>query len=613
MPIKPPSGDGKPPPRLQQRLAALRSILPFLKMVWSTKPSYAVAIVFVRLSNSLAPLAMLWVGKLLIDTLAANIDSPTPDWDRLVKLVALELCIALFSETLNRLSDLLESLLGDIVNSALSMRLMRTAGNLDLPQLEDPNVRDKLQRARRQTTTQIGLIGQVLMTLQQGVTLVSMLAALVAFNWWLLAILILAILPSFFGETAYVGITYSFQFRWTARRRELDYYRWLTSELDSAREIKLFRLSDYFVGRYADLASKYIDENRSIAVHRATIGAILTTLSTVAYYGAVGVVVYDTIVGVLTIGTFTFLVGSFDRGRELIRRILLSITSSYEQGLNIKDLFEFLNEKPHIVSPPNARVVPRPMQAGIVFENVSFCYPTTDQWALKDVSLQIHPGDRIALVGENGSGKTTLAKLLTRLYDPMEGRILLDGVDLREYNINSLHESVAMLFQDFCRYDLSARENIAVGQIDMLHDDNRIVEAAEMGLASGIIDRLDGKYDQTLGRRFEGGSDLSGGEWQRIALARVYIRRAQLLILDEPTASLDSRSEYGALRNFSSVTNGKTTILISHRFSAVRMAERIIVLHAGRVVEDGSHSALIQHGGHYAQLYRLQADRYLQS
>ena len=556
---------------------------------------------------------MLWVGKLLVDTLAANIGSLTPDWDRLVKLVALELCIALFSDALHRLSDLLESLLGDLFTSELSMRLMRTAGDLDLPQLEDPNVRDKLQRARRQTTAQIGLIGQVLMTVQQGITLVSMLVALVAFNWWLLVILIVAILPSFFGETAYVGITYSFQFRWTARRRELDYYRWLTSELASAREIKLFRLSDHFVGRYSKLASKYIDKNRAIAIHRASIGAILTGLSTVAYYGAVGVVVYDTVVGMLTIGTFTFLVGSFDRGRELVRHILLSITSGYEQGLDIKDLFEFLAEKPRIVSPPNARAIRRPMETGFVFQNVSFCYPTTDQWALKDISLRIHPGERIALVGENGSGKTTLAKLLTRLYDPMEGRILLDGMDLREYDIDSLHESVSMLFQDFYRYDLSVRENIAVGQIDLLHDDSRIVEAAEMGLASGIIDKLDRKYDQVLGRRFEGGSDLSGGEWQRIALARVYIRRAQVLILDEPTASLDSRSEYRALRNFNNLMNGKTTILISHRFSAVRMAERIIVLHAGRVVEDGTHGELIQFGGQYAQLYRLQADRYRQS
>jgi ATP-binding cassette, subfamily B, bacterial len=601
---------GEPLPPVRERLAAFRNIPPFLRMVWETKPSYAVGIALVRLVNAFTPLAMLWVGKLIVDGVVANIGAAAPDWGYLVRLVLLELAIALLSDVLGRVSALLESLLGDLFSNEMSVRLMRHAARLDLQHFEDPEFFDKMQRARRQTMARVALLSQVLTMAQQAITLLSLLAALVTFNAWLLLILIAAILPSFLGETAYAGIAYSFMFQWTQQRRELDYYRWVASEVEPAKEIKLFGLSDHFIRKYSELADDYVEENRKVATHRATTGAVLTAFSTLAYYGAVGVILYETVIGAITIGTLTFLIGSFDRSRGLISNILLSIARGYEQGLHLKDLFDFLAVEPKITNVADAMPLPQPIREGFRFERVGFRYPDAEQWAVRDVSLAIAPGERIALVGENGAGKTTLVKLLTRLYDPTEGRILLDGVDLRAYDLEALRRTVGVVFQDFFRYDLKARENISVGWIAALEDEQRIVESAEKSQAADVIARLDGGYEQMLGRRFEGGANLSGGEWQKIALARAYMREAQLLVLDEPTASLDARAEFQVFQRFTELTAGKMAVLISHRFSTVRMADRILVLENGRVIEDGSHEKLLALGGQYAELFGLQAAGY---
>ena len=597
-------------PPLRERLVAFKYIPRFLRMVWRTKPSYGVGILAVRVVSAFTPVAMLWVGKLIVDTVVANIGSPAPDWGLLMRLVLLELVVALFSDLLGRLAGLLESLLGDLFSNEMSVRLMRHASTLDLQHFEDPDFFDKMQRARRQTMGRVALMSQVMAMGQQVLTLLSLLAVLTAFNSWLLLVLVLAILPSFLGETAYAGIAYSFMFQWTQQRRELDYYRWVASELAPAKEIKLFGLSDYFIRRYAELADDYVKENRRVATHRTATGTVLTGLSTLAYYGAVGMIVYQTVIGAITIGTLTFLIGSFQRSRGLISGVLMTIARGYEQSLHLKDLFDFLEMQPTIVSIPNARPVPNPIREGFVFEGVSFRYPAAERWAVRDVSVSIGPRERVALVGENGSGKTTLVRLLTRLYDPGEGRILLDGVDLREYDVESLHRAIGVIFQDFLRYDLKARENIAVGWIEAQDDELRIVDAAEKSLAATAIEGLDERYDQMLGRRFEGGANLSGGEWQKVALARAYMRDAQMLVLDEPTASLDARAEHEVFQRFSELTAGRMAMLVSHRFSTVRMADRILVLDKGRVIEDGSHAALVAEGGQYAELFALQAEGY---
>lgn len=607
---KPRNRRGEPLPPVRERLSALRNVLPFLKIVWETRPAYGVVIAVLRVLDAFTPVAMLWVGKLIIDTVVTNVGTPAPDWPLLARLVLLEMAIALVSDALGRLSSYLESHLGDLLANALSVRIMRHAATLDLEQFEDPDFHDRLQRARRQTMGRVALVGQLLTMGQQLITLASLLAALVAFNAWLLLILLVAIVPSFLGETHYAGIGYSFMFQWTQQRRELDYLRYVASAEAAAKEIKLFGLSAHFIDRFAELADDYVQENRRVAAHRAATGAVLTALSTLAYYGAVGFIVYETVIGVITIGSLTFLIGSFQRSRGLIQSVLLATAGMYEKSLFLKDLFDFLEMEPRIASRPGARSVPQPIREGFVFENVGFRYPGKDSWAVRGVSVRLGAGERIALVGENGAGKTTLVKLLTRLYDPTEGRILLDGIDLREYDLAGLRRAIGVIFQDFFRYDLTARENIAVGWIDALQEDMRIRDSAEKSLAAGVVAGLERGYEHVLGRRFDGGADLSGGEWQKVALARAYIRDAQVLVLDEPTAALDARAEFEVFRRFSELTAGRIAVLISHRFSTVRMADRILVLESGSVLEDGSHAQLLALGGRYAELFNLQAARY---
>jgi len=607
---KPRNRKGEPLPPMAERLTALRHLPPFLHMVWATRPAYAVAILGLRLANAFTPVALLWIGKLIIDGVVANIGSAAPDWGHLVRLVLLELAVALLSDVLSRAASYFEALVGDLFSNDLSVRIMRHAATLDLEQFEDPEFHDKLQRARRQTMGRVALLGQVLAMGQQLVTLGSLLAALIAFNPWLLAILVVAIVPSFLGETHYAGIGYSFMFQWTQQRRELDYLRYVASDQAAAKEVKLFGLSGHFIDRFAKLADDYVRENRRVAAHRAITGAVLTTLSTLAYYGAVGFIVYQTVVGVITVGTLTFLIGSFQRSRGLVSSLLLGTAGLYEQSLFLKDLFDFLAMEPRVASRPDARPVPEPIRSGFVFEDVGFRYPDQQKWAVRHVHFSVDPGERVALVGENGAGKTTLVKLLTRLYDPTEGRILLDGVDLREYDVASLRQAVGVIFQDFFRYDLTARENIAVGWIEARDDQARIEDSARKSLAQDVVEGLERRYDHVLGRRFDGGANLSGGEWQKVALARAYMRDAQLLVLDEPTAALDARAEYQVFQRFSELTAGRMAVLISHRFSTVRMADRILVLEDGGVLEDGSHADLLALGGRYAELFNLQAEGY---
>ncbi|MEM7416125.1 MAG: ABC transporter ATP-binding protein [Gemmatimonadota bacterium] len=601
---------GEPLPPVRERLAAFRYIPPFLRMVWATKPSFAIAISLLRVVNAFIPVAMLVVGKELVDAIVANVGAADPDWDILAQWVLIELGLALLGDVLGRVVGVLESVLGDLFSNDMSVRIMRHASSLDLLHFENPDFFDKMQRARRQTMGRIGLMSGTLGMAQTAITVVTLLGTFYFYEPWLLLILVVSIIPSFLGETAYAGIAYSFMFQWTAQRRELDYYRWVASERDPAKEIKLFGLADHFIDKYAELADDYVQENRRIANHRAATGSVLTGLSTLAYYGAVGVIVFQTVMGAYTLGTFVLLQGAFQRSRSMISGILMGISRMYEQGLQLKDLFDYLDVKPQIVNVENPASMPHPIREGIVFDNVGFQYPDADGWAVRGASFEIRPGERIALVGENGAGKTTLVKLVTRLYEPTEGRILLDGVDLRQYEIGELRASVGVIFQDFFRYDLKAGENIAIGRIDRRDDRPRIVDSAEKSLAAGVIDRLDEKYDQVLGRRFEGGADLSGGEWQKVALGRAYMRDAELLVLDEPTAALDARAEHQVFERFSELTAGKMAVLISHRFSTVRMADRILVLDGGRIIEDGSHEQLLDLGGRYAELFNLQAEGY---
>ena len=603
-----------PPPTWGERLAALKHIPPLVRLVFQTHRGYTAAILFLRAIRSLIPVAVLWIGKLIIDGVIAGVAAAgagqTPDWGHLAVLVGLELGIAVVGEGLARLSSLLESLLGDLFGNRLSVRLMEHAATLDLAQFEDPEIYDHLERARRQTIGRIGLFTLLLGTAQDLITLISLASVLLVQLPWLLLLLTVAVLPAFLGEAHFASLGYSLLFQWTPERRLLDYLRYMGASDESAKEVKLFGLSKFLVGRYAALSDKFYQENKSLAVRRNIVSTLLVTLGTLGYYGAYGVIIYRTVLGAFSIGTLTFLAGSFRQSRDLIQRVLLALSQVYEQSLYLSDLFTFFDVQPTVVTKPGARPVPRPIQTGFQFEDVGFRYPGSQRWAVRHLSFSFAPDERIALVGENGAGKTTLVKLLARLYDPDEGRILLDGVDLRDYDLVSLRQNIGIIFQDFVRYDFNLRENIGVSQVDALNDDARIREAARRSLADSVAQRVPHGFDQMLGRRFDEGVELSGGEWQKVALARAYMRDAQVLILDEPTAALDARAEYEVFLRFAELTKGRMAVLISHRFSTVRMADRILVLKGGELVDDGTHAELLARGGLYAELFSLQAAGY---
>ena len=608
------SRDGGPPPTWGERLAALRYVPPLLKLVYQTHRGYTVAILALRTVRSFVPLSVLWVGKLIIDGVIAAVRTQAAgaavDWWHLGGLVGLELGFAVVGEALARLSSLLESLLGDLFGNRISVRLMQHAATLDLAQFEDAEVYDHLERARRQTVGRIGLFTLLLATAQSLVTLITLASVLLLQQPWLLLLLAVAVVPSFLGEAHYASLGYSLLFHWTPERRLLDYLRYMGASDESAKEVKLFGLSDFLVDRYARLSDEFYAENKWLAVRRNVVSTALVTVGTLGYYAAYAVIIYFTVLGRYTIGALTFLAGSFRQSRDLIQGVLLSLSQIYEQSLYLADLFTFFDVQPRVTSKPGARAVPRPIREGFAFENVGFRYPGSDRWAVRHLTFRIRPEERVALVGENGAGKTTLVKLLARLYDPDEGRILLDGVDLREHDLESLRRNIGVIFQDFVRYEFILKENIGVGQVEGLGDEARIREAARRSLADSVATRLEKGYDQVLGRRFDGGVELSGGEWQKVALGRAYMREAQVLILDEPTAALDARAEYEVFLRFSELTKGKMAVLISHRFSTVRMADRIIVLRGGELVDQGTHEELLARGGLYAELFSLQAAGY---
>jgi ATP-binding cassette subfamily B protein len=621
-----PLSDDERPRTWRERLAALRYLPALLKLVWATHRGLTAAMIALRLLRAFVPVASLWAAKLIIDQVVALTQSSGGSLADLWRVVALELSIVVLGEILARASSLVESLLGDLFSNHISVRLMRHAATLDLAQFEDPQFYDHLERARRQTTGRIGLIAMLLSMGQDLLTLLSLGAALVVYNPWLLLLLAVAIIPSFLGETHFASLSYSLLFRWTPERRELDYLRYVGASDKTAKEVQMFGLAGWLSDRYALLAQRYYDENKRLSVRKGVVSALLSILGTLGYYGAYITILLRAVAGAISLGTLTFLAAAFSRSRDLIQRLLLSASDIYEQSLYLKDLFVFFEMQPTISSRPGAAKVPSPIRRGFVFEDVGFQYPGSDRWAIRHVNLEIQPGERIALVGENGAGKTTITKLLARLYDPSEGRILLDGVDLREYELSTVREAIGVIFQDFVRYDMRFDENVGVGQIQGITGylaevrdgapgtagvpPEALVDAAESSLASSLLPRFPDGYRQMLGRRFDDGVDLSGGEWQKIALARAYMRSAQLLILDEPTAALDARAEYEVFVRFNQLMAGRMAVVISHRFSTVRMADRIVVLGGGRVIEEGTHESLVASEGLYAELFEMQAAGY---
>jgi ATP-binding cassette subfamily B protein len=595
---------------LREQFEALRNLPRFFRLIWRASPAMATANALLRLLKSAVPLLVLYVGKEIIDSILLLIDGQGTDTTYLWTMVGLELALAILSDLMNRGITLLDSLLGDLFANRTSVKLIEHAARLDLYQFEQAEFYDKLERARRQTTGRTVLMSQVLTQLQDIVTVLFLAGGLIAFNAWLILILIVAVIPSFLGETHFNQRTYSLTRSWTPERRELDYLRYIGASDQMAKEVKIFNLSGFITQRFADLSDRYYHANRKIVIRRAAWGSGLSAIGTLSYYGAYVFIITQAVGGIITLGTLTFLAGSFERMRNRLQGIMNRFSRITEGAMYLQDLFEFFEIEPTIASVPNSRLLPVPIQKGFVFENVSFKYPNSANWAIRNLSFQLRPGEKLALVGENGAGKTTLVKLLARLYEPTEGRILIDGIDIREYDLQDLRNNTGIIFQDYIRFQLRAGENIAIGNINALEDSLAIESAAQKSLADTVVDTLPERYEQILGKRFAKGIDLSGGQWQKIALARAYMRDAQLLILDEPTAALDARAEHEVFQRFSELIEGKAAVIISHRFSTVRMADRILFLEHGQLLELGSHEELIEQDGKYAELFHLQAQGY---
>ena len=591
------------------RLRALRNMPPVLRILWESGPSVVSWGLGLRVFVAVLPFGIAKVAQYIINGIAGVLHGqplPSTFW----MLVATEVVLNVLAGLLTRAIDYSDSLLSNRYTQHASVRVMKQAARLDLTTYENPLFYDRLERARVQATDRLAMIQQMGRLVQQVITTLTFSIALAWASPWLVLLLALGVLPSFVGETHYAFLGYAKNFRQTPAKRQMDYLRQVAGSREGAKEVKLFGLNSFFTERFQALANQIYREDVALSRSKLLVGGLLGVIGTLGYYGAYVYVIWRTLHGAYNIGQFTFLSAAIQQASSNLQQVFSTASGIADQALFLTDLIAFFDMEPTVRSKPDGLSMPEPVRLGFEFRNVSFTYPGTDRTVLHNFSFTLAPGERVALIGENGQGKTTVVKLITRLYDPTEGQVLLDGVDLREYSLEDLHHHIGVIFQDFMRFEMTARENIAVGRIDHPNRQTDIDAAAHKSLADTVVSKFIYGYDQMLGRRFEGGVELSGGEWQKMALARAYLRDAQMLILDEPTAALDARSEFEVFERFAELTHGKMALLISHRFSTVRMADRIVVLSGGRLIEEGNHQQLMASGGVYAGMFEMQAASY---
>ncbi|SDG85475.1 ABC transporter ATP-binding protein [Psychroflexus sediminis] len=594
----------------KSNFASLKFIPRFLSKVYHTHPGLFIANVLLRLLKSLIPIALLWVGKEIIDEVILQVDLDNKDLTGLYWLIGIELVLAIFSDVFNRLIALTDGLLGDLYSNSSSIELIQKTAKVELASLEDSEFYDKLERARQQTTSRVTLMSNVLAQIQDLITIISLVTGLIYFYPILIVLLVISIIPSFINELKYSQSSYSLQKSWTPERRELDYMRMIGASDVTAKEIKLFGLADFISNTFKRISDKYYKANKKLSIKKSLWGGTFHVFGDLAYYGAYVFIVLKAVAGFVTIGDLTFLAGSFSRLRSQLQTVFSRFSNITESAMYLQDYFEFIDMDFSGDHPEQYREGRTEFEHSIRFENVSFHYPGSEKNVLTNISFELIKGEKLALVGENGAGKTTLIKLLLRLYDPTKGQILMDGVPVQEYRKPDYQKMLGAIFQDFVKYYLTAKINIAVGNIDEEHNLDKIKNAAVQSLANDVIESLPEGYDQGLGRRFRKGAELSGGQWQKIALARAYMSDAPIIILDEPTSALDARAESEVFQRFIGLTEDRTSIIISHRFSTVRMADRILVLQNGQILEIGTHEELLAKPQLYAELFELQAEGY---
>lgn len=588
----------------------MRNIPPVMKMVWECGPKTVVWSAVLRILLALLPVAILAVSRWLINEIVLSLKNHTALSPHFWWIVGLEFGLASIAAILSRAIGFCDALLGDLYMQHISVRVIEHASKLDITAFENPDYYDRLERAKAQATDRIAMIQMMGTLTQQVLTTLSLAIYIARYSPLLLLLLIAGTIPALLGESHFAFLGYAKNFMQTPLRRKMDYLRDVGGSKEAAKELKLFGLRDFLIGSFSGMADTIFEQNVDLSKRRLLAGALLSMLATAGYYTAYALVLWRTIHGEFAVAVLFVLTSAILQVSANLQQIFVNASGVADQALFLTDLLAFFAMEPTVRSKPGAIKIPRPIRQGIEFRNVSFAYPGTTRLVLKDFNFHLHPQERVALIGENGQGKTTIVKLITRLYDPTEGQILIDGVDLREYDMDDLCHEIGVIFQDFMRYEMTARENIAVGRIQELDRLDRIEAAAQMSLADEVISRLPAGMEQQLGRRFEGGVDLSGGEWQRMALARAYLRDAQLLVLDEPTAALDARSEQEVFQRFAELTRGKMALLISHRFSTVKMTDRIVVLSHGVLTEEGTHEELVRRGGLYAEMFEMQAASY---
>jgi len=594
----------------KESFASLRFVPRFFKEIRGVNPFLFYINLLCRVISAVLPVVILWIGKMIIDEVVLQMAADVKDMDRLWLLVGVEFGVAIISDLLSRAISLTDSLLGDQYSIDTSVRIIKKTSELDLDQLEDSEFYDKLERARQQTTGRVGLMSNILTQGEDVIVILSLLAGVVVFEPWLIILLVVSIIPTILNEIKFSGTSYSLARSWTQERRELDYLRYAGASDVTAKEVKLFGLSNYIAERFKVLSDKYYLQSKKLAKQRAAWGSFFNVIGTGAYYGAYVLIVFRTVAGIFSLGDLTFLSGSFYRLRSKLQGFFTRFTAITESALYLQDYFEFLDLKFEENPSEGKLFPPEKITKGFEFKNVGFKYPKSERWVVRNIDFELKAGEKLAFVGENGAGKTTLIKLLLRFYEPTEGEILLDGIPVKQYNKTKYQQYFGVIFQDFVKFELTLRENIAMGEIEEIGNQSRIANAAEKSLADQVVSELPKGYDQQLGKRFKQGKDLSGGQWQKIAIARAYMKDAEVLILDEPTSSLDARAETEAFKRFIQLTEGKTAVIISHRFSTVRIADRIMVLKDGAVLEIGTHEELMQNNKLYAELFNLQAAGY---
>ena len=585
-----------------------------LELVWSTSRNLALILAALTLVAGVLPAAVAWIGQLIVDGVVTAMDqyqqTGSAETTFVLLFVAAEAGVVAVIAGTQRGISTVQALLRALMGQRINLMILEKALTLKLAHFEDSEFYDKLTRARREASTRpLSLVTRTFGLVQNGISLISYGVLLVQFSPWTVLILIAGGIPEFLAEAKFSGDKFRL-FRWRSPETRMQMYlETVLAREDYVKEVKLFRLGPKLLQRYRAIFTKLFAEDRKLTLRRDSWGFVLGLLGTAAFYGAYAWIALSAIRGSISLGQMTMYLLLFKQGQSAVSASLSAISGMYEDNLYLSNLYEYL-EQPVPEAQGELQQGPQPGD-GVRFEQVSFRYPDSEEPALQQINLHLKPGDSLALVGENGSGKTTLIKLLTRLYQPDAGRILLDGLDLQQWQADALHQRIGVIFQDFGRYQFLVGENIGAGDMSHFEDRQRWQQAAEKGMAKDFIDKLPQQYDTQLGKWFKGGRELSGGQWQKIALARAFMRTtADLLVLDEPTATMDAAAEASIFEHFRDLSRDKMTILISHRFSTVRMADKIIVIDKGRIVEQGSHEQLMELGGQYAYLFSLQAQGY---